>query len=73
MYQHTRLTTNRLSFFQKFKNYDYLLLFVFLLLGFISFLQCIQLMVVKYYFIQKVIFKISNFFSNDDNFVIYKH
>ncbi len=36
MYQHTRLTTNRLNFFQKFKNYDYILFFCILLLGFIS-------------------------------------
>ena len=36
MYQHTRLTTNRLNFFQKFKNFDYILLFCILLLGFIS-------------------------------------
>ena len=36
MYQHTRLTTNNFSFFQKFKNLDYLLLFCILLLGFIS-------------------------------------
>ena len=36
MYQHTRLTTNRLNFFQKFRNYDYILLFCILLLGFIS-------------------------------------
>jgi rod shape determining protein RodA len=36
MYQHTRLTTNRFTFFQKFKNFDYVLLFCILLLGFIS-------------------------------------
>ena len=36
MYQHTRLTTNRLNFFQKFRNYDYVLLICILLLGFIS-------------------------------------
>ena len=36
MYQHTRLTTNRLSFFQKFRNFDYILLVCILLLGFIS-------------------------------------
>ena len=36
MYQHTRLTTNRLSFFQKFRNFDYILLICLLLLGFIS-------------------------------------
>ena len=36
MYQHTRLTTNRLNFFQKFKNFDYILLICILLLGFIS-------------------------------------
>ncbi len=36
MYQHTRLNSNRFSFFQKFKNLDYLLLFCILLLGFIS-------------------------------------
>ena len=36
MYQHTRLTTNRLNFFQKFKNFDYILLVCLLLLGFIS-------------------------------------
>ena len=36
MYQHTRLTSNRLGFFQKFKNFDYILLFCILLLGFIS-------------------------------------
>ena len=36
MYQHTRLTTNRLNFFQKFRNFDYILLFCILLLGFVS-------------------------------------
>ena len=36
MYQHTRLTTNRFTFFQKFRNFDYVLLFCILLLGFIS-------------------------------------
>ena len=36
MYQHTRLTTNKFGFFQKFKNFDYILLFCILLLGFIS-------------------------------------
>ena len=36
MYQHTRLTTNQFNFFQKFKNFDYILLACILLLGFIS-------------------------------------
>ena len=36
MYQHTRLTTSSFSFFQKFKNFDYILLVCILLLGFIS-------------------------------------
>ena len=36
MYQHSRLTTNRLGFIQKFKNFDYILLVCILLLGFIS-------------------------------------
>ena len=36
MYQHSRLTTNRLDFLQKFKNFDYVLLACILLLGFIS-------------------------------------
>ena len=36
MYQHTRLTNNQFSFFQKFKNFDYILLVCILLLGFIS-------------------------------------
>ena len=36
MYQHTRFTSNNFSFFQKFKNFDYILLFCILLLGFIS-------------------------------------
>jgi rod shape determining protein RodA len=36
MYQHSRLATNRLGFFQKFKNFDYILLTCILLLGFIS-------------------------------------
>ena len=36
MYQHTRLTSNKFDFFQKFKNFDYLLLFCILFLGFIS-------------------------------------
>ena len=36
MYQHSRLKTNRLGFFQKFRNFDYILLFCILLLGFIS-------------------------------------
>ena len=36
MYQHTRLTNNNFTFFQKFRNFDYILLFCILLLGFIS-------------------------------------
>ena len=36
MYQHTRLTSNRFSIFQKFRNFDYLLLVCILLLGLIS-------------------------------------
>ena len=36
MYQHSRLTTKRLDFLQKFKNFDYVLLACILLLGFIS-------------------------------------
>ena len=36
MYQHTRLTNNNFSFFNKFKNFDYILLACILLLGFIS-------------------------------------
>ena len=55
MYQHTRLTKNNFGFFQKFKNFDYILLVCILLLGLLVLPQCIQQMVVKYYFIQKVI------------------
>ena len=36
MYQHTRFTNNSFSFFQKFKNFDYILVACILLLGFIS-------------------------------------
>ena len=36
MYQHTRFTTNRLGFFQKFKNFDYILFVCILALGFVS-------------------------------------
>ena len=36
MYQHSRLKTNRLGFFQKFKNFDYILLFCIIILGFVS-------------------------------------
>ena len=36
MYQHTRLNRNNNSFFQKFKNFDYILMFCILLLGSIS-------------------------------------
>ena len=36
MYQHTRFSNNRLSFFSKFKNFDYILLTCILSLGFIS-------------------------------------
>ena len=36
MYQHSRLNTNRFSFIQKFKNFDYILLTCILMLGFIS-------------------------------------
>ena len=36
MYQHRRLSTSSFSFFQKFKNFDYVLLTCILLLGFIS-------------------------------------
>ena len=36
MYQHTRLTSNNYNFFQKFRNFDYILLVCILFLGFIS-------------------------------------
>ena len=36
MYQHRRLTTSSFNFFQKFKNFDYILLVCILLLGLIS-------------------------------------
>ena len=36
MYQHARFTTNRLGFFQKFKNFDYILFACILVLGFVS-------------------------------------
>ena len=36
MYLHRRITTSSFSFFQKFKNFDYILLVCILLLGFIS-------------------------------------
>ena len=36
MYQHTRINKNNLNLFQKFKNFDYILLVCILLLGFIS-------------------------------------
>ena len=36
MYQHTRLTSNKFGFLQKFKNFDYILLTCILLLGFVS-------------------------------------
>ncbi len=36
MYQHTRLTSNKFNFFQKFKNFDYILLVCILLLGSLS-------------------------------------
>ena len=36
MYQHTKLSNNSFSLFQKFKNFDYVLLGCILLLGFIS-------------------------------------
>tara|TARA_B100001142_G_scaffold172217_1_gene171776 strand:+ start:3622 stop:4755 length:1134 start_codon:yes stop_codon:yes gene_type:complete len=35
-YQHTRITNNSFNFFQKFRNFDYILLVCILLLGFIS-------------------------------------
>ena len=36
MYQHNRLNSNNFGFFQKFRNFDYILLTCILLLGFIS-------------------------------------
>ncbi len=36
MYQHTRLNQNSFGFFQKFRNFDYILLVCILLLGFLS-------------------------------------
>ena len=36
MYQHSKLSSNKFSFFQKFKNFDYILLGCILCLGFIS-------------------------------------
>ena len=50
------------TFFQKLKNFDYILLTCILLLGLISVYQCIQQMVEKFYFIAKVIFQNFNFF-----------
>ena len=38
MYQHTRLSGNKFDYFQKFRNFDYILLACILLLGFISLL-----------------------------------
>ena len=35
MYQHTRLSNNSFNFFQKFRNFDYILLVCILILGFI--------------------------------------
>ena len=36
MYQHTRFTKNRINLFQKFRDFDYILLTCILLLGLIS-------------------------------------
>ncbi len=36
MYQHTKLSSSNFSFFQKFRNFDYILLVCILILGFIS-------------------------------------
>tara|TARA_B100001121_G_scaffold125809_1_gene110252 strand:+ start:3581 stop:4708 length:1128 start_codon:yes stop_codon:yes gene_type:complete len=36
MYQHSRISNNNFNFFQKFKNFDYILLTCILILGFIS-------------------------------------
>ena len=36
MYQHNRLKSNNFGFFQKFKNFDYILLACILCLGFLS-------------------------------------
>ena len=67
MYQHTRLNSNRFSFFQKFKNLDYLLLFCILLLGFISLTTMYSTDGGQIYFIQKPFYQISNFYCNDVN------
>ena len=58
--------SNEQTIFQKFMNFDFILLFCILLLGIIGLLQCILLMEVSFYFIAKVIYQIFNFFSNDD-------
>ena len=55
--QHNSFNT-KLSFFQKIKNFDYILLICILLLGLISSIsQCIQQMEEKFYFIAKVIYQ----------------
>ena len=45
------------TFFQKLKNFDYILLICILLLGLLVLYLCIQQMVEKFYFIVKAIFQ----------------
>ena len=64
MYQHTRLTRNNFNVFQKFKNFDYILLVCILLLGFISLITMYStdggkvLFHTKSHFVKLVIFTI---------------
>ena len=54
--QHNSFNTQP-TFFQKLRNFDYILLICILLLGLISAFLCIQQMVEKFYFIAKAIFQ----------------
>ena len=54
MFQHDRLN-NELTFWQKVKELDYILLTSVLLLSILSLFVSTQQMVVKFFFIQKVI------------------
>ena len=61
MFQHNRLDSE-LTFVQKVKNLDYILLFSIILLSIISFLLCIPLMVVNSLSYKKSFYKLLIFF-----------
>ena len=74
MYQHTRLTNNNFNFFQKFKNFDYILFICILLLGFYKSCHNVFYRWWKSFIsYKKSFYKISCIYNYDVVYFIYKY